>query len=418
MGNKKTIYIIGMGPGSDNLLTDEACIALAKAEYIIGAERLVKDCPYHETKPCFYSYKLDEIASSICRHSEFNEIALVYSGDIGFYSGAKNIQDKIIEYVNGAGLNESDYSFVRIPGVSSVIYLMDRINKSWDDAMLVSNHGRSVNLISLIRDNKKVCTLLGEKDTVSKVCEKLVAYGLGDVAVTVGERLSYEDECITKALAKDMVDKCFDKLAVAYFENENIRKNRYSFGMPDDAFVRGNVPMTKQEIRTVSLSKLMLKKDSVVYDIGAGTGSVSVEAALIASEGKVYAIEKNSEAIKLLESNKIKHVVDNMEIIEGIAPTACESLEAPTHAFIGGSSGNLREIIEQLLAKNKNIRCVINAVTIETLARLEEITKSIPECADMELVQMSVSKGKKLGGYHLMSAENPVYIASFGGKEQ
>ena len=125
--------------------------------------------------------------------------------------------------------------------------------------------------------------------------------------------------------------------------------------------------MTKAEVRTVSLAKLKLSKDAVCYDIGAGTGSVSVEMALRASEGEVYAIEKKEDALALLAQNKKKFALDHMYIIPGTAPEALEELPVPTHAFIGGSSGNMKEIVELLIKKNLQVRIVINCITLETV---------------------------------------------------
>ena len=110
--------------------------------------------------------------------------------------------------------------------------------------------------------------------------------------------------------------------------------------------------MTKEEVRTVSLSKLRLTADSVCYDVGAGTGSLSVEMALRAHQGQVWAIEKKEDAVELIHRNKLKFAADNLEIVEGLAPEALKDLPAPTHAFIGGSSGNLKEIVKLLLEKN------------------------------------------------------------------
>lgn len=186
-------------------------------------------------------------------------------------------------------------------------------------------------------------------------------------------------------------------------------------GIPDEEFIRGKVPMTKEEIRILSVVKLQLDNDSVVYDIGAGTGSVAVEMAGQCPKGMVYAIEKNPEAVSLIGQNKDKFGVCNMEIVEGTAPQCLSDLPKPTHAFIGGSSGNLLEIIQTVREKNSNARFVVNAVTLETLAQLQKIPEEFPEYADMEVVQVGVSKSRAVGNYHLMCAENPVYVAEFGG---
>ena len=167
--------------------------------------------------------------------------------------------------------------------------------------------------------------------------------------------------------------------------------------------------MTKSEVRAVSISKLNLLNDSIIYDIGAGSGSVSIEAALCAYKGTVYAIEKKHDAVELIEKNKIKFGVSNIEVIEGSAPEKMDDLPVPTHAFIGGSSGNLSEIIEKLLEKNKNIRIVINAITLETISEALECLKKF-EFEETEILSLTVSKSKKLGNYNMMMGQNPIYI--------
>ena len=173
--------------------------------------------------------------------------------------------------------------------------------------------------------------------------------------------------------------------------------------------------LTKSEVRSVCLSKLRLRKDSVCYDIGAGTGSVSVEMARLAVDGRVYSVEKKEEAVQLLRENKKRFRTDNLEIISGEAPEALESLPAPSHAFIGGSSGSLSAIIELLLQKNPEIRIVITCITLETLTECTQILKE-KDFQDTEIVQVGVTKAREAGNYHLMQSENPVWIISFSGR--
>ena len=150
-----------------------------------------------------------------------------------------------------------------------------------------------------------------------------------------------------------------------------------------------------------------MTRGSVVYDVGSGSGSVSVECALQATQGRVYAIEMKEKALSLTRHNAEKFGLTNLELVAGAAPDALESLPAPTHAFIGGSTGNLRGIIDCLLAKNPDVRIVANAVTLETVAELTELCKSFEVC---DIAEVSVSKPRVLGRYHLMTAQNPVYI--------
>ena len=174
--------------------------------------------------------------------------------------------------------------------------------------------------------------------------------------------------------------------------------------------------MTKAEVRTVCLAKLRLAAGAVLYDIGAGTGSISVEAALSGPDIRVYAIEKKPEAVQLLEENKRKFAADWMEIMQGTAPEAMEELETPSHIFIGGSSGNLKEILYKARAKNPRVRIVMTAISLETVKEaMEAMEEGLLPSA--EVVQIAVAKSRKLGNFHMMMGENPVYIISAGGEE-
>ena len=279
----------------------------------------------------------------------------------------------------------------------------------------MSLHGRKQNLIDAVKYHEKVFVLCGEKDGIPKICCKLKEYGLGDVKVAVGTDLSYEQERIVQGTAESLMKEDFAPLSVLLICNPDVKK-RIGHGLDDDLFLRGKVPMTKSEVRSISLSKLRLHKDAVVWDVGAGTGSVSIEAASLAKDGVVYAIEKKDEAIDLLEQNKRKFGTDNLKIIKGLAPEALEGLPAPTHAFIGGSSGNLKEILEVLLEQNPRVRVVINAIALETVAEAMQCLKSMA-FTDVDIAQVSVAKGKKLGSYEMMMGQNPVFIFSCTGGE-
>ena len=181
--------------------------------------------------------------------------------------------------------------------------------------------------------------------------------------------------------------------------------------MSDDEFIRDKVPMSKEEVREVSICKLGLKRDSVLYDIGSGTGSVAVECALLSNDLTVYAIECKDEALKLIEANKRRFLLENIEIVKALAPEGLKDLKKATHAFIGGSRGNLKEILETLKEINPEMRVVINAVSLETIGELSFILKEF-EGAKADIVQLQVSRSDEVGSYHLMKAQNPVYICT------
>ena len=241
------------------------------------------------------------------------------------------------------------------------------------------------------------------------LAQKLVEYEMGDVVLYVGENLSYPDEKIFQANASELTSYAGQALSVVCAYNEKARPAFSTHGIPDEKFIRGKAPMTKEEVRCVSLSKLRLQEDSICYDVGAGTGSVSVEMALRADQGQVFAVEKKDDAVALLYKNKQRFAADNLEIIKGEAPEALKELPVPTHAFIGGSSGNLKEIVALLLEKNQDVRIVINCITLETISEALEILKEY-DFADQEAVPLTACRSKEIGRYHLMMGENPIYI--------
>lgn len=183
-------------------------------------------------------------------------------------------------------------------------------------------------------------------------------------------------------------------------------------GIEDEAFIRDQVPMTKEEVRCISICKLHLQKDSVVYDVGSGTGSIAVELSLCSPDMRVYAIETNPAAVELIRKNRDKFACENMKIIEAMAPEGFEALPTPTHAFIGGSKGNLREILEGLYQKNPSLRVVMNAVSMESICQMQGLLKELP-VKDVEILELQVSKSRELGSYHMLQANNPVFIFAF-----
>lgn len=406
---KRQLYLVGIGMGNEKNRTVEAEQICQSADLLIGARRMLQSVKT-ERKAVFESYKPDEIAAYLAEHPQYETAAVLLSGDIGFYSGAKKLYDAI---ERTEGLEQME--IYPVSGISSVVYFCGKLGVSWEDVHLLSLHGRKQNLIDAVKYHEKVFVLCGEKDGIPKICCKLKEYGLGDVKVAVGTDLSYEQERIVQGTAESLMKEDFAPLSVLLICNPDVKK-RIGHGLDDDLFLRGKVPMTKSEVRSISLSKLRLHKDAVVWDVGAGTGSVSIEAALLARDGSVYAIEKKDEAIDLLEQNKRKFGTDNLEIIKGLAPEALEGLPAPTHAFIGGSSGNLKEILEVLLEQNPRVRVVINAIALETVAEAMQCLKSMA-FTDVDIAQVSVAKGKKLGSYEMMMGQNPVYIFSCTGGE-
>lgn len=396
---RQTVTLVGIGMGSMQGMTMEALEACGQADVILGAERMVKALEGFG-KPSEAIYQPEQIREFLEQHPGYRKVVVAFSGDVGFYSGTA----KLLE-----ALDEKTYQVDLICGISSVVYAASRLKMSWQDMKLVSIHGRMQNILGALRTHEKVFSLVGRKEGIRQLARELIAYGMEQVTMHVGYQLSYPEEEFFTGSPVDFVDYDKEGLAVVILENQEAKGAVVTHGLPDESFLRGDAPMTKEEIRSISISKLALTKDALVYDIGAGTGSIGIECALQVSEGMVYAIEKKEEARKLLLENKRKLGAANLELIAGTAPEALKELPAPTHAFIGGSSGNMEEIIDLLLQKNPGVRIVINAIAMETVAEVMEIIKK-RDFQTADIVQVSVGKSRVLGHYHMMMGQNPVYI--------
>ncbi len=407
--DSRRVSLVGIGPGGAGYLTCRAEEACREAGLIIGARRMT-EAVNTGGKAVVAAVKPEEIISCIKAHPEYGKAAVVLSGDTGFFSGAKRLLALLAE--------EPQIESEVIPGISSAAYFCARLGISWEDAALLSLHGREANLIQTVRQNRRVLVLTDHAGGVRRAMEKLTAYGCGELPVWIGSNLSYEDERIIRGTAKEFTNYDGENLAVFCVEHP-AGWQMPVFGVPDNCFIRGDVPMTKAEVRSVSLSKLHIRRDSVIYDVGAGTGSVSVEAALLADRGRVYAIERKKEAVGLIAENCRRSKADNVTIIEGEATEVLPGLPAADCVFVGGSKGRLKEILSIVKGKSPSARVAVNAITLETLKEVLEYIDG-QGITDEEIVQLSAAVSRRAGSYHLMNGQNPVYIISFtfaGGEE-
>lgn len=405
--NVLDITIAGIGMGDKSVMTKETLMAIQDADVIMGAKRVidsvdrdVKKFPYYLAKdiiPC-----LDEMGSG--------KVAILYSGDSGFYSGSAKLYEKLLEYKDS---HKERQVVIRIlPGISSVSYLASKLGKTYENANILSIHGRQINnIVRRISCHKDNFILVSGKDDITDICEKLVNKGMGDLIITAGMNLSYPDETIVNFKPGDDI-KLEEGIYTLYIGNPGAVSKEVGVSLKDDEMIRDSVPMTKEEIRDISISKLHLKSDSVLYDIGSGTGSIAVASALLSDDINVYAIEMKDEAVELINKNKDKFMLDNINVIKAKAPDGLKKLPKATHAFIGGSSGNMKEIIMALRDINLGMRVVINAVSLETIGEISSILNDF-NIENEEIIQVQVDRGYKAGSHRLMKAENPVYICAF-----
>lgn len=411
--NKMDIILAGIGMGASKGYTREVYDAIESADILLGAKRLIEPYSPRMEKKSYYlgkdivPYLEDLFLQSAGKRYR---VVVLFSGDSGCYSGCQALARCLHEAV----AEKRFLADIRIlPGISSVSYLASCIGESYHDAAILSMHGKLLpGLARRIQENEKTFLFMSGVKDMRKLGTALTEAFMNDCNITAGYQLSYEDEEIRKLTPKECLSCEKEGLYICFIYNPHPKKRPLTPGIADEEFIRGKVPMTKKEIREVSICKLRLYPGAVVYDIGSGTGSVAVEMADMSPDIEVFALEQKPEAVELIEKNKEKFHLDNITVIRTKAPEGLMDLKMPTHAFIGGSGGNMKEIIETLYQINPGMRIVINAVSIETLCEIKELLSSYPVC-DTEFVQLQVSRVKELGTYHMMQAENPIFVCTF-----
>ena len=393
------ITLIGMGAGTPGSLSVQGRTVLQQADLILGAKRLLEHLPEGCPRNRKALYKPEEILACLNETSAENTVIL-YSGDTGFYSGAA----QLLPMLRAFGLSCSV-----IPGLSSVQLLAAAVGRTWQDWKLISAHGCACDPVAecMTAGEHPVFFLTGGTETPATLCAKLTAAGLGDAHALVGENLGTPEEKIFFGTAEEFSQKVFASLSVLLVEHFP-QPPRRSAGFPDDAFVRGDVPMTKQEVRAAVLAKLAVQPADFLWDVGAGTGSVSVELALAAPRGQVYAVECDPEACDLIRKNREKFSAHNLTLVEGKAPDALAALPAPDAVFIGGTKGRMEEVIDVVLSKNPSARICISAIALETLSAA--VAALTAHGLSAEVTQIAVSRTRPAGKLHLLMANNPIFL--------
>ena len=399
------IAVIGIGPGNKYGMTLQAEKALQKAQVILGAKRMLESLPEEYTQNRIEAIAPQAMVDFLQTNGEYQKAGIVLSGDVGFYSGAK----KLLPLLTG-------HEVELISGVSSPQILAERLKRPWQGFKLVSAHGVDCNVLGQVLNHPEVFFLTGNTITPQDICSVLVQAGLDEAKVTVGENLSYPEERVITGTAFELAKETFAPLSVVLVENhKTFHPDFYAAGIGDEEFIRGKVPMTKREVRAVALALLAPKPQEILYDVGAGTGSIAIELSLQARWGQVYAIEKKPEACQLIHQNKEKFGTYNLQIVPGEAPEALDALPAPQGVFIGGSTGNMGNILGLLLKKNPRVRVVISAVTVETLAEAVKYMEEL-HFTQVEVTQVIASRTNSVGSYHMFAGLNPIFLISGKGE--
>lgn len=409
----RKVTIIGVGPGNPDLLSRAALDAIGIADVVIGAHRALVGIDVPPDVVRCELVKTADIVAALTDAASWQRAVVVMTGDVGLFSGAR----RLVEALSG----DARVDVRVIPGISSASYLAARLARPWQDWRFASAHGVACDIVAEAERAGELFLVTSGGEDPSRLSGELVQAGFGDARVTVAERLSYPDERITCATASEIAGQTFDDLNVMLIEfaggagsPANSRWPYASSGIPDELFIRGDVPMTKQEVRAVALAKLRLAATDTVWDVGAGTGSVSIEAALVARAGSVWAVERNAAGVRLIRENADAFGCGNVHAVPGVAPEALAILPVPDAVFVGGSAGELPSIVEAALEKNSQVRLCVPCVTVETLTEACALLSS-SRFKGFEACQVSAARAEAVGSHHLMKAQNPVFLVSARG---
>ncbi len=404
----KTCTLAGIGMSIDTV-TQELASAISCADLVFGAKRVVDSVKPLINCPFYYEYEGKNIISIINEKSneDKEKIVVLFSGDTGFYSG----QQKVF-----FDMEKQGFDVKVLCGISSVQYFASKLNKSWQDWYLVSAHGTDCNLGQCLSHHRKVFFLTGGKTKACDIVDFLCENDCNEAFISAGVNLGMQDsELIIQGncFALKNRPELKNDLCVVLVELPFIDYRRGG-AIKDDLFIRSSpgqkvIPMTKQMVRAGIIALLSPKNGEIVWDIGCGTGSVSIDLSLCA-DCSVYAVEIEKAAYELEKLNKKKFNALNVNLNLGNAVDVINGFPSPDCVFIGGSKGDIRQIIDIIRNKNQKARIVVSCVTVETLCQVQAVFDEY--YGDYNVNQMQISVGKRTGEYHLMTAQNPVWLLS------
>jgi precorrin-6Y C5,15-methyltransferase (decarboxylating) len=405
MIGRRAVALVGIGDDGCVGLCSRALGAITRAQVLVGGERHLAFFPELIVERIVLGAGLGATLDRIAELAEDRNICILASGDPLFFGIGRLVLQKL-----GAAHVEV------IPQPSSVQLAFARAGLSWDDAAVISLHGRALEgCVVRIAAHAKVAVLTDEERSPARVAARMLAYGEAAWQAWVCEHLGGVDERV-RALALDELATATDiaplnVLVLARTEPGWRRPPRIPFHA-EDAFAR-RMPkkglITKREVRLISLAQLAIRPDSVVWDVGAGSGSVAIEAALLAPEGRVYAIEVDPEGVAICEDNARSHGTDNVQVIAGRAPEALAGLPAPDAVFVGGSKGSMTAIVDAALdALRPGGRLVVNAITLENTGEVYQAMRARNLVPEVTLLQ--IARSEPLAHYQRFEALNPIQV--------
>lgn len=400
----KAVTVVGIGDDGCAGLTARAANAVAAAQVLVGGERHLAFFPQFTGARIVLKDKLGDAIDRVAALAHEHNVVVVASGDPLFFGvGALVVKKVGAEHVE------------ILPAPSSVQLAFARAGLKWDDAAIISLHGRSrEGLLTRLRRVAKAAILTDDESSPRWIAQHLVAQGATGFTAWVCENLGTADERVRRFSVAELA-ACEDiaPLNVVLLQREGDWRAppRISF-LHEDEFAK-RMPkkglITKREARTLSLAMLHLRRDSVMWDVGAGSGSISIEAAMLCDEGRVFAVEVDAESVEICRDNLRTHAVDNVRVVAGRAPDALADLPDPDAVFIGGSKGSMAEIVDVALARlGPGGRLVANAITLDNVNEAYAALRASGR--EPEVVMLNVSRAEPLARYMRWEAQNPIHI--------
>jgi len=400
------IHVIGVGMEGPEGLSDDSRSRIQAASLVIGSERHLKHIDYvpDEKK---HSLKADlfKMVDVIKGHEQNGGVVVLASGDPNLFG----ITNYLLRHFGKDSIEIT-------PAVSSMQWAFALAKEPWSDAEIVSAHGsRSVDEVVravLLRD--KVGVFTDDKHSPDSIASTLIKAGIGDRTIIVCENIGTDSAKVTECTLGEAAGMRFSPMNVMIIKRDEgmeagVHEPPRTIGIPDYQFAQREGLITKSEVRAIALSKLRPTHGDIIWDVGAGCGSVAIEAERLACPGRVYAVEKDKKQLGYIKRNIEKFRATGLEMIDGEAPHALDPLPDPAAVFVGGSGGKLMEILDACDERLKSGgRLVLNIVTLENLSDALEFMKDSGYI--FEITSVSVSRSKSLGEKHFMVAANPVHI--------
>ncbi|MEZ0344929.1 MAG: precorrin-6y C5,15-methyltransferase (decarboxylating) subunit CbiE, partial [Caldimicrobium sp.] len=392
-------YLIGIGYKP---LTKEEERVLEKASKIFTfkrTEEIFKGYPQH----AFFKEKIkvvkgvNELLEEI--EGEREDVVVLAGGDPLLFG----VGEKLISYF-------SQEEIKIFPDLTTPQVLCSRLKIPYYKVRIYSLHGRKFQRESFLREvlqSEYLFVYTDSENNPSFIADILEREGLNELILYVGERLGYAEERIFKGHPSELVNSKFAEPNSLLIENSNWGKH-IILGIKEREIFHERGMITKDEARAIILHKLEPPLRGVIWDIGAGSGSVSLELARLSPYLEIYAIEKKENYCRLIENNCKKFLINNIKVIHGEAPEAFLNLPSPDRVFVGGTSGKLKEILNFLESLKDLKISVFSFITYENLKEALEFFKDKPY--ELDLLQLQVNKFSSLKDYHFFKPENPLFI--------